>query len=78
MACSVPWPIKGWFERHHRDICDNHDAAYVTRVWSAKVAGDFVVSATLAERGCYLLAYLAVPYLAVCGTLYWLWKKWSA
>lgn len=76
MACTIPWPLRSWMERHHRDICDAHDVEYMKRTWPTKVASDFVVSATLAERGCYVLAYLAVPYLAIFGTVYWYWKKW--
>lgn len=76
MACTVPWPLRRWMEAHHRDICEEHDRSYVTRIWCEKVRSDFVVAQRLAERECYVLAYLSVPYLAVFGTLYWLMKKY--
>ena len=76
MACTVPWPLNVWMNKNHPDICKEHDDAYVKRIWSIKVASDFVVSQRFAERGYYSIAYVAVHYLAVFGTIYWLWKKY--
>jgi hypothetical protein len=75
MACSVPWPLGKWMDKNHADICAEHDKAYITRVWCEKVRSDFVVAQRFSERGYYLLAYLSVPYLAVFGTIYWLFNK---
>lgn len=77
MACTVPWPLGKWMDENHADICDEHDAAYLTRVWRNKVAADFVVGQRFSGRGYYLIAYASVPYLAVFGTIYWLWGKYK-
>ena len=76
MACTVPWPIRGWFTRRFKDLCDEHDAAYVRRIWWMKVDSDFKIAWELSKRGYPILAYLSVPYLGTLGTLYWLWKKY--
>ena len=75
MTCTVPWPLRKWFNARFADICAEHDAAYIQRSWNLKVTSDFRVAYRLASRGYYLLAYLSVIYLAVFGTIYWWWKK---
>ena len=54
---------------------NEHDKAYLKRVWRDKVASDFEVARALSERGYYFLACLSVPYLAVFGTALWVFKK---
>lgn len=77
MACTVPWPLRRWFEARFADLCREHDAQYVKRVWWAKVDSDFKIAYELSSRGYPLLAYASVPYLAILGTIYWLWKKYT-
>lgn len=69
--------IKRWFDERFGDLCKAHDEAYLLRIWKEKVASDFILSAGMASRKYYLLAYATLLFMAIFGTLYWGWKKWK-
>lgn len=77
--CTIPsiLGLQAWFDKRFKDLCEQHDNAYVARVWKLKVDSDFALAYGFALRGYALLGVLAFVYVSTFGTLFWLVKKWK-
>lgn len=77
-SCTI-WPpaVKRWFDSKFGDLCDDHDAEYVKRVWRDKWVADLVMAYGFMTRGAVTIAYLSLAYNFILGTIYWTWKKYK-
>lgn len=75
--CTIPslLGLQKWFDKRFKDLCEQHDAAYLVRKWKTKVEADFALAYGFALRGYALLGILAFIYVSTLGTGYWLWKR---
>lgn len=77
--CTIPslFGLQNWFDKRFKDLCEQHDAAYVIRTWRAKVEGDFALAYGFALRGYALLGICAFIYVSTLGSVYWAVKKFK-
>ena len=76
MSCSFPL-FRQWLNANFGDLCHHHDQMWVQRVWKLKVASDFDFCSLMAARGYTAIAYGALLWFTIPGTIYWLWKKYK-
>lgn len=81
MARCTPPPIprlKAALDKWVPEICEYHDAAWVTRKWRDKWKADYRATRDLLVRGLVLTAcgVFAPVWFVVFGTPYWMWKKY--
>jgi len=77
--CTLPslLGLQNWFDKRFKDLCEQHDTAYVLREWKSKVQSDFALAYGFALRGYAFIGFCALIYVSTLGTIYWLFKKYK-
>ena len=77
MTCTlikIPY-FYSWYEREFKDLCKEHDIAYITRKHS-KAKADYEFAKGLWERGHPFIAVGSYAFVATFGWFYWLRRMW--